>query len=430
MAARQVSRSLRARCSTRGVTARRPRASPRHVPGACGPLLCCGPSSPVCSTPPCTAVYTRAVARVCGAARRKTRKSIEEAEVRSRWRASVLAAAGAATLLAGCGIRVSAQPSPSARPEKVAVAPASLTSSSPCPSPSAWPTASPSPTPSPPPPGGPPAVAPPSPSSGAAEAGLAAAVRRVEAAARVKEALPVFDQLAASMVARSGVPGAAVAVVAGDTAAYIRCFGLRQMGSPDEVTEDTLFQLGAVSRSYTTTMLAALAGEGELRWDQPVRRVWPRLPPARRVGDARGDLPRSHGAAQRPARVRGRRAASVRLRTRRDPAAAAAICGRPPASAPPTRHRMRCSPPRPPRRSGRQALRGPSWCAPACSIPSATTRRRSATARTPLRPTGPRRTGRSLDRWWPRSRRTRRCSRPLSGSAPASALSCLSSGCS
>ena len=100
-------------------------------------------------------------------------------------------------------------------------------------------------------------------------------MRRVEAAARVSEALPAFDQLAAGMVARSGVPGAAVAVVAGDMAVYARCFGLRQVGSPDKVTEDTLFQLGAVSRSYTTTMLAALAGEGELRWDQPVRRVWP-----------------------------------------------------------------------------------------------------------------------------------------------------------
>ena len=77
------------------------------------------------------------------------------------------------------------------------------------------------------------------------------------------------------MVARSGVPGAAVAVVAGDTAMYERCFGLREMGRPDEVDDDTLFQLGAVSRAYTTTMLAALAGEGELRWDQPVRRVWP-----------------------------------------------------------------------------------------------------------------------------------------------------------
>ena len=88
-------------------------------------------------------------------------------------------------------------------------------------------------------------------------------------------ALPAFDQLASGMVARSGVPGAAVAVVAGDTTMYTRCFGLRELGRPDQVDDDTLFQLGGVSQAYTTTLLAALAGEGELRWDEPVRRVWP-----------------------------------------------------------------------------------------------------------------------------------------------------------
>ena len=77
------------------------------------------------------------------------------------------------------------------------------------------------------------------------------------------------------MVARSGVPGAAVAVVAGDTTMYTRCFGLRELGRPDQVDDDTLFQLGGVSQAYTTTLLAALAGEGEVRWDEPVRRVWP-----------------------------------------------------------------------------------------------------------------------------------------------------------
>jgi len=87
--------------------------------------------------------------------------------------------------------------------------------------------------------------------------------------------VPAFEQLAASMVARSGVPGAAVAVVAGDTVMYTRCFGLREIGRPDPVDAGTLFQLGGVSQAYTTTLLAALAGEGELHWDQPVRRVWP-----------------------------------------------------------------------------------------------------------------------------------------------------------
>ena len=202
--------------------------------------------------------------------------SFEEADVRPRWRASVLAAAGAATLLAGCGIRVAADPSPSPSSPRAATMVASAPAS-----PAASPATAPSPSPAPPSgaPTADPTVAPPaSPPPGMSArraAALAAAARRVTAAAAVRSALPIFDQLVASMVARSGVPGAAVAVVAGDTAMYTRSFGLREMGRPDPVDDDTLFQLGAVSRAYTATMLAALAGEGELGWDQPVRRVWP-----------------------------------------------------------------------------------------------------------------------------------------------------------
>ena len=199
--------------------------------------------------------------------------------MRPRWRASVLAAAGAATLLAGCGIRVAAGPSPS--PERTATMVASSSSApsvsplvAPPPSPfapSISPTALPSVSASPE--AGAVPVTPAAP--GRRAAALAAAAQRVAAAAAVRRALPALDQIAAGMVARAGVPGAAVAVVAGDTTMYARCFGLREMGRPEPVDDHTLFQLGAVSQAYTTTLLAALAGEGELRWDEPVRRVWP-----------------------------------------------------------------------------------------------------------------------------------------------------------
>ncbi len=196
------------------------------------------------------------------------------------WRATVLAAAGAAALLAGCGIRVSAHPSPvpSRTPVVLAAAPASPeTTAAPSSAPSLVPLTPsapssaapvvPSPVPS--------AASPASPEPGGRRAAaVAAAARRVEAAAAVRVAVRSFDQLAEGMVERSGVPGAAVAVVAGDTVMYRRCFGLRELGAPDVVDDDTLFQLGAVSRAYTTTLLAALAGEGEVAWDQPVRRVW------------------------------------------------------------------------------------------------------------------------------------------------------------
>ena len=204
----------------------------------------------------------------------------------------MVAAAGAAMLLAGCGISVATRPSPTPARTATLVA---ATTASPAASPSASPPAIPapllispvpraSPTPSAsavPSPG--PAGVTPSPGATAAApstsapraAALAAAGRRVAAAAAVRRAIPAFDQLAADMVARSGVPGAAVAVVAGDTTMYTRCFGLREIGRPEQVDSDTLFQLGGVSQAYTTTLLAALAGEGELRWDEPIRRVWP-----------------------------------------------------------------------------------------------------------------------------------------------------------
>ena len=312
---------------------------------------------------------------------------------------------------------------PASRRETAAVASPAPASPAPPASPSALPSSSPSTSSA-----GPPYVGPPAPSSRAREAALAAAVRRVEAAARVNEALPAFDQLAAGMVARSGVPGAVVAIVAGDTAAYVRCFGLREVGSPDKVTEDTLFQLGAVSRSYTTTMLAALAGEGELRWDQPVRRVWPgfrlrdrwatREATFRDLTAQRSGLPAYAGTELVPFGY-GRGEVLRRLRYLRPP----------PASALPTRHRTRSSRRRRPAQSGPRRLVGGlvrmRVLEPIGDAQTVLGYRASRPRRT-----RPRRIGSSPDRWCPRTRPTRRCSRRRSASAPASARSCRSLACS
>jgi len=195
----------------------------------------------------------------------------EETDVRSRWPATVaILAVALAGALGGCGVRLSSSPAPSGRPSVAATAPSASPPPATSPSPSTMPA-------SPSPPVISPSAAPsasPDPSAGET-ADLEAAVRRLEAAAAVKRMLPQFDQLAAGMVARSGVPGAAVAVVAGDGAVYVRCFGLRRIGRAETVDKDTLFQLGGVSQGFTTAMMAALVGEGEIDWDRPVRRAWP-----------------------------------------------------------------------------------------------------------------------------------------------------------
>ena len=252
-----------------------------------------------------------------------------------RWRASVLAAAGAAMLLAGCGIRVATEPSPAPARTATMVA---ATPASPAASPSAGaPSATPAPLPvSPVPSASADALRrpscrrrprpPPAPATRPAPraAALAAAARRVAAAAAVRRAVPAFDQLAAEHGGAQRRARARPWPSSPETRpCTARCFGLREIGRPDQVDDDTLFQLGGVSQAYTTTLLAALAGEGELRWDEPVRRVWPGVPAARPLGVSRGHVPGPHGGAQRPAGVCRQRAARVRLRARRDPAAAA-----------------------------------------------------------------------------------------------------------
>lgn len=145
---------------------------------------------------------------------------------------------------------------------------------------------SPAPAPSPMPlfPGGPSVPSPPSsppatvsspPPSTETTASAADETRRADAAAAVEAVLPEFYDRAQELFARSGVPGAALAVVAGDRAVYVDCFGVREAGRPERVDEHTVFQLASVSESFTTTMLAALVTRRELGWDDPVRSHWP-----------------------------------------------------------------------------------------------------------------------------------------------------------
>jgi CubicO group peptidase (beta-lactamase class C family) len=166
----------------------------------------------------------------------------------------LVAAAGLAALPAACGVKVTEKATPAATPT---ARPSAAASASPSSTGAATPSPSVAPLPSPTP---------------SAEA---AAARRAAATVAVKAILPRFDAQAQDIFTRSQAPGAAVAVVAGDGAVYVRCFGVREVGKPEKVDKDTVFQLASISKSFTTTMLAALVGEREIGWDDPVEKYWP-----------------------------------------------------------------------------------------------------------------------------------------------------------
>jgi CubicO group peptidase (beta-lactamase class C family) len=73
---------------------------------------------------------------------------------------------------------------------------------------------------------------------------------------------------------RHGVPGAAVAVGMGDQLAEAAT-GVINLDTGVEATADSLFQIGSVTKVWTTALVMQLVGEGLVDLDEPVRKYLP-----------------------------------------------------------------------------------------------------------------------------------------------------------
>jgi CubicO group peptidase (beta-lactamase class C family) len=79
-----------------------------------------------------------------------------------------------------------------------------------------------------------------------------------------------FETYIADMLAMTGVPGAAVAVVQNGEVVYQQGFGVRELGGSEPVTPETLMMIGSITKPMTATMAATVVDDGELTWDTPV----------------------------------------------------------------------------------------------------------------------------------------------------------------
>ncbi len=85
-----------------------------------------------------------------------------------------------------------------------------------------------------------------------------------------------WDDRLARIVAGSGIPGAAVAVVHGDRH-WVRGFGVTRFGGDTPVGPRTAFDLGSCSKSYVATAVAMLVSDGALGFDDPVQKHLPEM---------------------------------------------------------------------------------------------------------------------------------------------------------
>ncbi|NUO00335.1 MAG: beta-lactamase family protein [Saprospiraceae bacterium] len=69
---------------------------------------------------------------------------------------------------------------------------------------------------------------------------------------------------------KEGVPGAAVAIVKNGKIAYLRGFGLKQIGTKDSIDVHTVFRLASLSKGFAPVLTGLLVEDGTLHWDDPV----------------------------------------------------------------------------------------------------------------------------------------------------------------
>ena len=111
------------------------------------------------------------------------------------------------------------------------------------------------------------------------------AVAAVFALARPAQATPTpaeararlagIDAVVESALADQRIPGAAVAVVAGDEVVLLKGYGLRDVERKLPMTPDTLMPIASVTKQFTVAALGTLARRGKLDWDTPVRDYLP-----------------------------------------------------------------------------------------------------------------------------------------------------------
>jgi CubicO group peptidase (beta-lactamase class C family) len=93
------------------------------------------------------------------------------------------------------------------------------------------------------------------------------------ASAQLSEAS--IDKDARDTLAAWHLPGLAIVVVQDDKVIFLKGYGIKEVGKPDPITADTLFEIGSTTKAFTATAMAMLVDEKKLSWDDPVRNYLP-----------------------------------------------------------------------------------------------------------------------------------------------------------
>jgi CubicO group peptidase (beta-lactamase class C family) len=92
-----------------------------------------------------------------------------------------------------------------------------------------------------------------------------------------KDRIEQLKNFVQSAMQQLGVPGVSMALIEGGKVVFDGGFGVRELGKPDPVDENTLFMAASNTKGMTTLLLAELVDEKKLRWDEPVIQAYPQF---------------------------------------------------------------------------------------------------------------------------------------------------------
>ncbi len=69
--------------------------------------------------------------------------------------------------------------------------------------------------------------------------------------------------------------GVAASFAKGGEVFYSKAYGLKEIGQPDAIDVNTVFQIGSVSKSFTAAVMASLVDEGKVSWEDTVVNILP-----------------------------------------------------------------------------------------------------------------------------------------------------------
>jgi beta-lactamase class C len=79
-----------------------------------------------------------------------------------------------------------------------------------------------------------------------------------------------YDQFVDQKLTALKAPGAAIAIVKGDSVVYMKCFGVREIGRFEPITPHTVFRVASLSKGFASILAGLLVQDGMLQWDDKI----------------------------------------------------------------------------------------------------------------------------------------------------------------